>query len=297
MQDMSYIVRGVRIVMGTFVAETVVHPHPDEAKRALCATFDEIERINDLMSIHRENSEVNVLNRNGFYRGISTDTKCVLERAHYLSELSDGAFDVTILPILRLWERSACIGKVPTDAEIRRALELVNYQNIAVENSYIKFRKAGMGITMAGVAKGYAVDKAIEALKRGNIKHALVNAGGDIRVIGGKTETVPWRIAIRDPRNKTRIVTCIELREQAIATSGTYQRFFSDIINPRIGRPSQGLLSSTIIAEKAIDADILSTCVFILGAERGIEFLGRLDGVKALLITRDGDILNYPERA
>jgi thiamine biosynthesis lipoprotein len=294
---MSYIVRGVRTVMGTFVVETVVHPHPDEAKRASCAAFDEIYRINDLMSIHRENSEVNVLNRNGFYRGISTDTKCVLERAHNLSELSDGAFDVTILPILRLWERSACIGKVPTDAEISRALELVNYKNIMVENSCIQFRKAGMGITVAGVAKGYAVDKAIEALKRGNIRHALVNAGGDIRVIGGKTETIPWRIAIRDPRDKTRIVTDIELREQAIATSGTYQRSFSDIINPRIGRPSQGLLSSTIIAEKAIDADILSTCVFILGAERGIELLGRLDGVKAFLITRDGDILNYPELA
>lgn len=292
---MSYIVRGVRTAMGTFVTEMVVHPHPDEAKRALCAAFDEIERINDLMSIHRENSEVSVLNRNGFYRGISTDTKCVLERARYLSELSDGAFDVTILPILRLWERSACTGKVPTDAEIGGTLGLVNYKNIVVENSSIKFRKAGMGITVAGVAKGYAVDKAIEALKRVNIRHALVNAGGDIRVIGGKTETVPWRIAIRDPRDKTRIVTDIELREQAIATTGTYQRSFSDIINPRIGRPAQGLLSSTIIAEKAIDADILSTCVFILGAERGIELLGRLNGVKALLITRAGDILNYPE--
>jgi thiamine biosynthesis lipoprotein len=285
------------MVMGTFVAETVVHPHPDEANRASCAAFDEIDRINDLMSNHKENSEVSVLNRNGFYRGISTDTKCVLERAHYLSELSDGTFDVTILPILRLWERSAYTGKVPTDAEISRALELVNYQNMVAENSCIKFRKAGMGITVAGVAKGYAVDKAIEALKRGNIRHALVNAGGDIRVIGGKTETIPWRIAIRDPRNITRIVTDIELREQAIATSGTYQRFFSDIINPRIGKPAQGLLSSTIIAEKAIDADMLSTCVFILGAERGIELLGRLDRVKALLITRDGHILNYPELA
>ena len=291
---MSYIVRGVRTVMGTFVAETVVHPNPDEANRASYAAFDEIYRINDLMSIHKENSEVNVLNRNGFYRGISTDTKCVIKRAHYLSELSDGAFDVTILPILRVWERSACIGKVPTDAEISRTLELVNYKNIAVENSYIKFRKAGMGITVAGVAKGYAVDKAIEALKRCNIRHAMVNAGGDIRVIGGKTETMPWRIAIRDPRNKTRIVTDIELREQAIATSGTYQRFFSDIINPRVGRPAQGLLSSTIITEKAIDADILSTCVFILGAERSIELLEKLDGVKALLITRDGDILKLP---
>lgn len=288
---MSYIVQGVRNVLGTFVAETVVHPNPDEAHKASCAAFDEIYRINDLMSIHKENSEVNVLNRNGFYKSISTDTKCVIKRANYLSELSDGAFDVTILPILRLWEQSACTGKLPTDAEISGTLELVNYKNIAVENSYIGFRKAGMGITLAGVAKGYAVDKAIEALKQGNIRHAMVNAGGDIRVIGGKTETMPWRIAIRDPRDKTGIVTEIELFEQAIATSGTYQRFFSDIINPKVGRPAQGLLSSTIITEKAIDADILSTCVFILGAEKGIELLGRLDGVKALLITRDGDIL------
>lgn len=288
---MPYILKDVRNVMGTFVTITVVHPNLDEANKALCAAFDEIYKINDLMSIHSQSSEVGILNRNGFYRGIGADTKYVIERANYFSELSDGAFDVTILPILKLWEESARTNKVPTVVEIDEKLGLINYRSIVIKDGDIEFGKASMGITLAGVAKGYAVDKAIEALKQGNIRHALVNAGGDIRVIGGKTETMPWRIAIRDPQNKRRLSTTVELHEQAIATSGTYQRFFNDIINPKVGRPAQGLLSSTIITEKAIDADILATCVFILGAERGIELLGRLDGVKALVITSDGSIL------
>jgi thiamine biosynthesis lipoprotein len=149
-----------------------------------------------------------------------------------------------------------------------------------------------MGITLAGVAKGYAVDKAIEALCRSNIRHALVNAGGDIRVIGGKGENIPWKVAIRDPRNKTRIVTTVELYDQAIATSGTYRRSFNDIINPKVGRPAQGVLSSTVIAEKATDADILATCMFIQEAEKGIELVGKMNGVKAFVIRSDGTILN-----
>lgn len=195
------------------------------------------------------------------------------------------------MPILELWEENARRNRVPTDADISERLELVNYRNIIIEDKNINFRKPGMGITLAGVAKGYAVDKAIEALSEHNIRHALVNAGGDIRGLGGKTETMPWKIAIRDPRDKTRIVTTIELHDQAIATSGTYQRPFKDIINPKRGSLAKGVLSSTIIAKKAIDADILATGVFLLGAEKGMELLGRLDGVKAFVMTSNGSIL------
>jgi len=272
------------------VTITVVHPNLGEANKALRAAFDEIYRIHDLMSIHNESSEVSILNRDGFYQGLSTDTKHVIQRANYFAELSDGTFDIAVLPILKLWEERAHASKVPTEAEIGKTLELVNYRNIVIKDGDIEFGKASMCITLAGVAKGYAVDKAIEALKRGNIRHAIVNAGGDIRVIGGKTETKPWRIAIRDPQNRRRLSTAVELYEQAIATSGTYQRPLNDIINPKTGRPAQGVLSSTVIAEKAIDADILATCLFILGAEKGVELLRRLDGVKALVITSDGSI-------
>lgn len=291
-REMVHVIKDVQNALGTFVTITIVHPNVDEGISALRAAFDEIYRIHDLMSVHKQSSEVGILNRKGYYEGVSDDTKYVIERANYFSDLSDGIFDITVLPILRLWEENARTSKVPTDAEISERLELVNYRNVIIQEENISFRKAGMGITLAGVAKGYAVDKAIEALSQGNIRHALVNAGGDIRLIGGKTETIPWKIAIRDPRNKTRIVTTVDLYDQAIATSGTYQRSFNDIINPKVGRPAQGVLSSTIVAKKAIDADMLATCLFVLGAEKGIELLGRLDGVKALVITSDGSILS-----
>lgn len=289
---MVHIVKDVQGALGTFVTITVVHPDVSEGISAVRAAFDEVHRIHDLMNVHKQSSEVGVLNREGYYEGVSDDTRHVIQRANSFSERMEGAFDITVLPVLELWEENFSKSKIPTDSEISQRLELVNYRNILIEDKNISFRKRGMGITLAGVAKGYAVDKAIEALSRGNIRHALVNAGGDIRVIGGKDENIPWRIAIRDPRNKTRIVTAVELYDQAIATSGTYRRSFSDIINPKVGRPAQGVLSSTVITEKAMDADMLATCMFILEAEKGIELIGELDGVKAFVIRNDGSILN-----
>ncbi len=289
---MIHVIKDVRDVLGTFVTITIVHPDVNEATSALRAGFDEIHRIHHLMNPHQQSSEVGVLNREGYYEGVSDDTRRVIQRANSFSERMEGAFDITVLPLLELWEENVSKSKIPTDAEISERLELVNYRNILIEDKNISFRKRGMGITLAGVAKGYAVDKAIEALVRCNIRHALVNAGGDIRAIGGKDETIPWRIAIRDPWNKTRIVTAVELYDQAIATSGTYRRSFSDIINPKVGGPAQGVLSSTVIAKKAMDADILATCMFILEAEESLELIGKLDGVKAFVIRSDGSILN-----
>jgi thiamine biosynthesis lipoprotein len=289
---MVHVIKDVRDVLGTFVTITIVHPDVNEATSALRAGFDEIHRIHHLMNPHQQNSEVGVLNREGYYDGVSDDTKHVIKRANSFSELSEGNFDITVLPIVKFWEENARRNRIPTEAEISRKLELVDYRNILIEDKNISFKKRGMSITLAGVAKGYAVDKAIEALSRGKIRHALVNAGGDIRVIGGKDENIPWKIAIRDPRNKTRIVTAVELYDQAIATSGTYRRSFNDIINPKVGRPAQGVLSSTVIAKRAMDADMLATCMFILEAEKGIEVIGKLDGVKTFVVRSDGSILN-----
>jgi thiamine biosynthesis lipoprotein len=289
---MVHIIKDVQGALGTFVTVTVIHPDISEGIRAVRAAFDAVHRIHHLMNVHEQNSEVGALNREGYYEEVSDDTRHVIQRANYFSELFEGAFDITVLPLLKLWEESVSKDKIPTDAEISERLELVNYRNIFIEGRNIRFRKRGMGITLAGVAKGYAVDKAIEAIVRCNIRHALVNAGGDIRAIGGKDENIPWRIAIRDPRNENRIVTTLELCDRAIATSGTYRRSFSDILNPKMGRPAQGVLSSTVIAKTAMDADMLATCMFVLGAEKGIELIGKLDGAKALVIRSDGCILN-----
>ncbi len=289
---MVHIIKDVQNILGTFVTITIVHPDIMEGISALHAAFNEVHRVHDLMNAHREDSEVGALNREGYYDGVSDDTRHVIQVANHFSELSDGAFDITVLPLLEFWKKSLLSKNVPTDSEISNRLELVDYRNIFIEDKKICFRKPGMGITLAGVAKGYAVDKAIEALSQCNIRHALVNAGGDIGSIGGKTEALPWRIAIRDPRNKTRIIDTIELYNQAVATSGTYQRPFIDIIDPKVGRFPQGVLSSTVVAKRAIDADALTTCIFILGEEKGMELARGLKGVKVFVITSDGSVLN-----
>jgi thiamine biosynthesis lipoprotein len=289
---MVQIIKDVQNALGTFVTVTVVHPDSGEAISGVRAAFDEVHRIHHLMNSHQQSSEVGALNREGYYEDASDDTRHVIQKANSISERFEGIFDITVLPLLKLWEENVSKDKIPTDAEISERLELVNYRNIFIEGRNIRFRKQGMGITLAGVAKGYAVDKAIEALSRSHIKHALVNAGGDIRAIGGKGENIPWRIGIRDPRNKNRIITTVELYDQAIATSGTYRRSFSDILNPKVGKPAQGVLSSTVITKTAMDADMFATCLFILKAEKDLDLIGKLDGVQAFVIGNDGRLLN-----
>jgi len=289
---MVQIIKDVQNALGTFVTVTVIHPDISEGISAVRAAFDEVHRIHHLMNVHQQNSEVSALNREGYYEEMSDDTRHVIQRANSFSERFEGAFDITVLPLLELWKENVSKSGVPMDSEINQRLELVDYRKIFVEGRNIRFSKRGMGITLAGVAKGYAVDKAIEAIVRCNIRHALVNAGGDIRAIGGKDDNVPWRIAIRDPRDKNRIVTTLELCDQAIATSGTYRRSLGDILNPKVGRPAQGVLSSTVIARTAMDADMLATCMFVLGAEKGKELIGMSDGVKAFIIGNDGSFLN-----
>jgi len=292
---MAYIIKGVRRVMGTFVTIAVADDNVNVAGKAILAAFDEIFRIQDLMDIYSEGSEVGILNRQGYCKAASAETRYVIRRAKYFSELTNGTFDITILPLLKLWQAKASEGKDLSEADIERARKLVDHRDIALEGSDIRFKKEGMGVTLAGVAKGFAVDRAVEVLRDYNIGHALVNGGGDIRVIGGKTDELPWKIAVRNPRRKGSLDATVELRGQAIATSGAYHRPYNDIIDPKAGKPAQEILSSTVIADKAIDADVLATCAYILGVKKGINLVRKVNGARAIFITGDGEKIEYPE--
>ncbi|MDD2777762.1 MAG: FAD:protein FMN transferase, partial [Methanocellales archaeon] len=172
-------------------------------------------------------------------------------------------------------------------------LELLDPENITINGGRIQFKKAGMGLTLGGIAKGYAVDKAIETLKQNGIEHALVSAGGDMRTLGNKLDGTPWRVALRNPQDKKASITTIELCDKAVATSGNYERGLNDdphILDPRTGSIIRGLMSVTILAENTIDADALSTAVFVLGAEEGMRLVER-SGSEALIITNDGNIV------
>ena len=290
-------IKDTRVSMNTDVTITVMHPDVSEANHAIGCAFAEVYRIEHLMSCTEAGSEVTRLNNNGSLPNSSSDLRYVVTKSVGYSELTNGSFDITVLPVINLWKERIRAGAPPTTDEINETLELVNYKNISIGNSSISFNHGSMGITLGGIAKGYAIDQAIEVLKEHHIKHALVNAGGDIRAMGSKTEDEPWNVALRNPKNRTEYITVLNLCDMSVATSGNYERYFSEaarashIIDPKTGYATDELLSATIIAESATDADALATAIFVLGEVDGMELIERMDRVEGLIITGDRRIL------
>jgi thiamine biosynthesis lipoprotein len=178
------------------------------------------------------------------------------------------------------------------------ALEAVDYRNLHVdlETNTVRFAKEGMRIDLGGIAKGYAVDRSIEHLRRLGIEHAMVNAGGDTRLLGDRRGK-PWIVGIRDPRNDGRFVTRLPLEGEAISTSGDYERYFEEdgvryhhILVPGTGRSASGVRSATVIGADATLTDGLSTTVFVLGVERGMRLIASLPGVEAVVVDEQGRI-------
>ena len=286
-------------VMGTYATITIIDRNTTRANLALDAAFEEITRIEGLMSLYNESSEVALLNRNGTnWTTLSPDTLYVLQKAEYYSRISNGSFDITCNPLLDLWMvKAKNENKMPTPEEIEEASELVGYEHLIIDEDLnrAKFDKEGMSITLGGIAKGYAVDCACEKLIEAGINHALVNIGGDMRAIGDKNG-VPWEVALQNPRNKEEYITIIKLDNESVATSGDYERYFflkeriHHIMNPKTGYSADECMSTTIITHQCIDADALATAVFVMGPEEGKALLDELS-IKGLIISSDREVI------
>lgn len=286
-------------VMGTYATITIIERDTTRANLALDAAFEELTRIEGLMSLYNESSEVALLNRNGTnWTTLSPGTIYVLKRADYYSRISNGSFDITCNPLLDLWMvKAKKETRTPTPDEIEEARELVGYQHLVIDEDQkrAKFDKEGMSITLGGIAKGYAVDRACEKLLEAGINHALVNIGGDIRAIGDKNG-VPWEVALQNPRNKEEYITIIKLDNESVATSGDYERYFfldgriHHILNPKTGYSAEECISVTVITPNCIDADALATAVFVMGPEEGKALLDEL-GIKGLIISADKQVI------
>ncbi|MBU1704559.1 MAG: FAD:protein FMN transferase [Nanoarchaeota archaeon] len=284
-------------MMGTNIEVTVLNLDYDKAETAIQTAFDEIKRIEDMMSNTINGSLVYEINSNGLVENVPDEFFQMIKESLKYGDLSEGSFDITVQPILDLYTHTFSeLGRPPTDEEVKEALELVNYNYIAIKQRDISFLKDGMSITLGGIAKGYAIDKAIEALEREGVEHALVNAGGDMRALGDKNGK-PWSIALQNPRDKNDYITLIELNGSAVATSGDYERYYDDemqfhhIVDPRTGLSATSLISVTIIADSAEEADALATSVFVMGASSGMELIESLDDVEGLIITKEKEII------
>lgn len=276
------------MIMGTLVEITVI-PAND---KAIEEAFEALKKVDALMSTYKEDSEISILNREGKAQ-VSEETLEVIEDAIKFSELTDGAFDITCRPLINLWKKAKKEEKLPAEMEIEEAISLVGYQRIILEGSQIRLEKKGMQIDLGGIAKGYAVDKAIEALKKNGIKRALVNAGGDLYALGTDPQGEKWQIGVQDPREEDKVIDIIKVKDKAVATSGDYRRYFtlegkrfSHIVNPKTGLTVQDVpMSVTIIGLDATTTDALSTGVFVLGPEEGMKLIESLSGVEGMIIS------------
>lgn len=291
-----FLVKKARVLLGTTVSVAVVYYDVKYAEYAVQRAFDEVKRIENLMNIYDEHSEVSKLNEQGFLRGASADLVHVIREAGKIWKLTDKVFDITILPLIEFLDKNFSVKNASFMKDLKNVLELVNYGKVKVYQNNIKFLKRGMKITLNGIAKGYAIDRAIEILIKHDIKHALINAGGDIRAIGGKTVKEPWRIAIRDPFNKQNYITVLKIWDAAVSTSGSYERriaqgMVSHILKPRTNSFIENIVSATVISDKALKADAFATSLCAMEPSKGIKMVEELDGIEAMIVTKDGEIM------
>ena len=264
-----------------------------EAERVSQQVFAEFDRIEAVMTRYRPESELSGVNRDAFGKAIviSPELFRMLETAQGVSRLSDDAFDISFASVGYLYDYRA--GQQPGAKELAQHVGSVDYRQIrlnAAEHS-VQLMQPGMLLDLGGIAKGYAVDQGVAILQKANIKHAQLSAGGDMRLLGDKRGK-PWIVGIRDPRAESGHATVLPLSDVAVSTSGDYERFFIDdkgerihhILSPKTGKPVKGVQSVTIIGPDATTTDGLSTAVFVLGVEKGLALINRLDGIDAIII-------------
>jgi thiamine biosynthesis lipoprotein len=268
------------------------------AERAMDAVMVEMRRTDELMSTYKPESELSQVNAHAFERPVAVDPEIILvvERGLEMSRLSGGAFDITYASVGYLYDYRT--HQHPSERQIAAALPGVDYRQVQVdrERHTIRFLRKGVRIDLGGIAKGYAVDRSIERLQALGIRNAMVNAGGDTRLLGDRRGK-PWIVGIRDPRNDGRMVTRLPLADEAISTSGDYERYFEEggvryhhILVPGTGHPAKEVRSATVLGADATLTDALSTTVFVLGVERGMQLVARLPGVEAVVVDAEGRI-------
>lgn len=272
---------------------TALHPERDVAMAAVDAAFTELERVEDVMSIYRPGSELSRLNRDGSLNQPDARLVEVLRYAAGIATRSRGAFDVTVQPLWALHAEAREKGMLPDDASIRAAVARVDWRRVQTTDSRVVLHGEGTAVTLNGIAQGFAADAAMRAMRAHGVRDALIDTG-ELGALGHNTEGGAWRIGIQHPREKNAYAALAELENRCLATSGDYETTFSEdfsrnhIFDPHTGFSPGELASVSVLAPSAMEADALSTALFVMGAERGLEFLRTFPATDALLILKDG---------
>ncbi len=292
-------VQKTETIMGTDVTITVVARTTDEGAAAIDAGMAELRRLDAMMSLYKNDSEITRVNLAAGKHPVKVSPEMIeaVEDAAGVSKMSGGVFDITVGPLVVLWQMRLKEGKIPSDREIDRIRSLVNYRNIEVDRtaSTIFLKKPGMIMDLGGM-KGYTADRAADIIRKRGITSAIIAVAGDIWVLGHREDGKPWRIGVQHPRQQEKTLAVLDLSDKYISTSGDYERFvikekkrYHHIIDPRTGKPSKGVISATLIGTRGALIDPLTKVPFILGPEKGLEVVKKV-GAEAIIVDESGKI-------
>jgi thiamine biosynthesis lipoprotein len=281
--------------MGTRVEVQLWHDDADEAKRLIRAAMEEFDRIEDSMSTYREASEITLVNNAAADRPVpvSAELFSLVDTALKLSARTDGAFDITYDSIGQLYDYRSKAR--PSEAEIENRLGTIDFSYVELnpDTSEIRFARPGVRINLGGIAKGHAVESVIALLRAAGVRHAMAAAGGDTRLLGRRGDK-PWIVGIRDPDQEDGFVTRLALDDEAVSTSGDYERFFIEdgvryhhILNPSTGKSAGELRSVTVIGPDATMTDGLSTSVFVMGAKAGLGLIESMSDYETVIVDKE----------
>lgn len=290
-------------IMGTRVSVTLWHEHPPTASAAVAAVMKEMRRIDAEFSPYIDTSQLSRANRLAPQASeqaplsISAELTLLIDKSLTYGRLSDGAFDITFASLGRYYDYRARLQ--PSERQSQDLLPAINYRLVHLDAraQTLYFGNPHVYLDLGGIAKGYAVDRAMALVRELGIKHAHISAGGDSRVLGDRFGR-PWVVGIKDPRAEDAVAIRLPLQDVAISTSGDYERYFIDldgkrvhhILNPRTGKSTQGIASVSVIGPNGFDTDPLSTTVFVLGVEKGLKLINALPDFDAIIITTAGDV-------
>lgn len=287
-------------VLGTLVTIKI---YDDVEEEIFHKVFSRLKEIENKMTINAERSEVIDINAKAGkdFAKVSEDTFYVIKRGKYFSEISKGRFDISIGPLVKLWNIGTEGAKVPSKEEIESKKVLVNYNDVVLNEAELKvmLKDEGMTLDLGGIAKGYGSDAVVDILKENNIKHAIINLGGNVFAYGNKPDGTPWRIGVQNPQSsRGEYIGITKAVNQTVVTSGIYERFFEEdgkrynhILDTDTGYPVENNLAGvSIIADSSIDADSLSTAVFALGLKEGMKLIEGLDNAEAVFVTKDSEV-------
>jgi thiamine biosynthesis lipoprotein len=290
--------------LGASVSLLVLHHDENSAQAALADALAEVQTVDAVMSLYRDDSQLVALNRDGELARPDARLLDVLLYSQELADRTQGAFDVTVQPLWLAFTQAKAQGGLPDPAALAEARALVGWRDLTASEEAVRLLRPGMAVTLNGVAQGYAADRALAAVRRHGIEHALIDAG-EFDTLGRKPrgenpEGEPWVLGVRHPRAHDALAARLALEGRALATSGDYETFFTpDFLHHHIFDPATGdspteLASTSVLAPNALQADGLSTAFMVLGAERALALAATLPGVDALLIGKNGQYWRTP---